>query len=312
MPPVQSLAVIPSGPARKNVPTVMILSAVLAAALAALSGLVRRGRQLRGTTLLAPCGWTLAALAMLVLSQLIAAGQVAEANWVQHVRYLAGCATFCPLMAVLGAKRPQDRAWQFVVLSLYIVLALPALQQWLARPFANFELHSAWQWFVCILIAVGLFNSLPTRYWPSALLAAAGQGSLLWPWLPLQDFRSQLTEPAELASLGAMFWCLSVALWAWDLPRRRSTPSPADRVWLDFRDLLGAMWSLRVMERINAAGTQLNWPLRLRWGGWTGKPHAADETIEMPPAMLRSWRMLLRRFVSPEWIDRRLSPPVGP
>jgi hypothetical protein len=56
-----------------------------------------------------------------------------------------------------------------------------------------------------------------------------------------------------------------------------------------------------VIERINTAASQCGWQARLGWRGWTieGQP---------PPALERSLRMLLRRFVSPEWIDRRLRP----
>ena len=92
-----------------------------------------------------------------------------------------------------------------------------------------------------------------------------------------------------------------MALWGFDLPRRRGARQPLDRLWLDFRDLVGTLWALRVAERINTASAQCGWSARLGWHGWTldGPP---------PAAMERSLRMLLRRFVSPQWIDQRLRP----
>ena len=141
------------------------------------------------------------------------------AGW-QHVRYLAAVATLCPSVAVLGAKRPQDRGWQFIVASLWLVAALPSLQQWFARPNAALDLHVAWRWFLLILIAIGLFNILPTRYWPTSLLTAAGQACLLTRHLPLADSWS-IANHQYLWPLGAVLWCVAVALWGFDLPRRR-------------------------------------------------------------------------------------------
>lgn len=285
--------------------TSAVEAAVLAALLAALVGLARRWRSLAGTTLRAPWYWMLAALAALAACEL-ATLSGAHAGWTQHVRYLAAVATFCPLMAVLGAKRPQDRGWQFIVASLWIVAALPSVEQWFTRPHAALELHTAWRWFLLILIAIGLFNGLPTRYWASSLLTAAGQACLLSAHLPLSaGWQGGTADAATLWRLGAIAWCAAVALWGWDLPRRRGTRPPLDRLWLDFRDLVGAMWALRVADRINAASAQSGWSARLGWHGWTfdGEP---------PPALERSLRMLLRRFVSPQWIDRRLIEPGEP
>ena len=39
--------------------------------------------------------------------------------------FAAAMIVFCPAMALLGAKRPQDKPWQLIVLSLWGILALP-------------------------------------------------------------------------------------------------------------------------------------------------------------------------------------------
>src|SRR5688572_13251151 len=103
---------------------ILSINAIAAAVTAALAGLAWRWRSLEGSTLRARWYWTLAALTAL------AAGAAAtlydsHAEWLAHVRYLAAVATLCPSVAVLGAKRPQDRGWQFIVASLWLVAALP-------------------------------------------------------------------------------------------------------------------------------------------------------------------------------------------
>src|SRR5438132_5998673 len=101
------------------------------AALSGIVGLVALGLvrpRLRGTTLLAPWWWSLFSLAavMSVETMLGSSSAGGDVRWAPAARYAAAVTTFGPIMAVLGAKRPQDRAWQFIVLSLLVVLALPS------------------------------------------------------------------------------------------------------------------------------------------------------------------------------------------
>ncbi len=42
-----------------------------------------------------------------------------------------------------------------------------------------------------------------------------------------------------------------------------------DRVWTDFRDLFGTVWSLRVMERVNETARLQQWNWELTWSGFT-------------------------------------------
>jgi hypothetical protein len=275
---------------------------LLIMAAAALAGWQSRWRQLSGTTLRAACYWSLAALAALLLATTTSS---------VHLRYVATVATFCPLVSILGAKRPQDRAWQFIVAALWLVLALPGLQQLLSRGGVNLDLHAAWQWFLAILILLGLFNGLPTRLWPSSLLTALAQTLMLLNQLPL-PLEPSAANIAQAWQAGVLIWWASAALWGFDQPRRRDLAG-WDRVWLDFRDLVGAIWAIRVAERINAAARLCGWKSHLKWGGFVP---IDQSTLE--PALQRSFRMVLRRFVSPDWIDRRLiersyhSPPRPP
>lgn len=105
----------------------------------------KRGR-LRDTTIQAPCYWTL--FAILVLTGTEIGLDLLDADkttvWYQPVRYAAAVATFCPPMAVLGAKRPQDHGWQIVVLSLWLILLVPSTQWLLLQPGESMHFHPAW------------------------------------------------------------------------------------------------------------------------------------------------------------------------
>ena len=87
-------------------------------------------RRLRGTTLSAALAWAVVAVfAIGTVEFFHACGSIVTGSGVQiTLRYVAAITTFCPVMAVLGAKRPQHRAWQLIVVSLWCVLALPAAE----------------------------------------------------------------------------------------------------------------------------------------------------------------------------------------
>jgi hypothetical protein len=213
-------------------------------------------------------------------------------------------------MAVLGAKRPQDRGWQFIVLSLLVVLWLPTLEALLRRPQVGLQLHGARQWFLAILIALGVFNWLPTRYWLASLAVTTAQLMMLAPFLPvLAGYRDAwpLVEPAVSLCVSSLV-TIAVLQVALGVPRPRPSPHGMDCWWLAFRDAFGAVWALRVLERINAASAMYRWPVRLSWNGFIRQSRVAGEQSPppgMPPAMERTFRMLLRRFVGPEWFAAR-------
>jgi hypothetical protein len=172
-------------------------------------------------------------------------------------------------MAVLGAKRPQDRGWQWVVFSLWIVLLVPALQAVAARSSGSVELFAAWQFLLAALISMGLLNYLPTRYALAAMLLAAGQLVLLRPYL-LAVADEQSWRTCGVALLGA------ATAATWFTARRAGVPSlvvqessAMQRVnerWFHFRDRWGAFWGLRILQRVNQTAELGAWPVRLEWG----------------------------------------------
>jgi hypothetical protein len=128
------------------------------------------------TTLTSAWWWTLVALVGWGGVELIAAsGGEADRAWLVLLRFVAISLSFCPLVSLIGAKRPQHVAWNFVVASLWAIVALPAGEAFFLHPGRPVEMGDARGWFLWILILLGPINFVPTRHWPSALLLAGGQ-----------------------------------------------------------------------------------------------------------------------------------------
>lgn len=281
---------------------------VLLAVPLALAGLwILRWQTVRGTTLVAPWVWASISLVTLVAVELLLALQGTPAPaWAPAARYAAAVSTFTPIMALLGAKRPQDRGWQWIVLSLWAILCQPAGEWLLFGGVA--EIHPARFWFQMILVFVGATNGLGTRNWLTSALYCGGQILLLLP------FHS--AEP-PIAAGSAAFWgtigiflsAVSVTITSSSASGHSSStplnsPTTLDRVWLDFRDEFGVVWALRIMERVNTSARMYDWPVQLTWQGLRDRDSLLTE---IPPLVEESFRTLLRRFVSAEWIDERLA-----
>jgi hypothetical protein len=273
------------------------LFAAMALALAFVA--LRAFQRLRGTTLAAPAAWaTAAALAIaLVEAALAALGNAISPLASSLLRYTAAVGTFCPLMAVLGAKRPQDRGWQWIVLSLWIALVVPAGQAWLTASGTSFQLPPMWS-----LLVVALFALLPLNYGPTSrggktMFATLGQASLHGQWI--------MSDPMPLMATGVGLALILVAS-VWPARPELSTApnlfTSADAFtvrWLAFRDGWGAFWGLRVMNRINESADAGHWPVRLAWGGFVPVDEQAvagafDDQIA--PQIRQAMDSLLWRF----------------
>jgi hypothetical protein len=266
----------------------------LAAALAAFVALLAAAgfRMARGTTLAAPLAWAIASAAALALVEAALAwnGPALSASTASLLRYAAAVGTFCPLMAVLGAKRPQDRGWQWIVLSLWIILLVPAGQAWAGRTGGALALAPLWRLMLGALIALGLLNYLPTRHaFASAMIAVAQMGLL-------EDYFTAPSSDSATHRLGAAALLAIAAVRIAGSTRRRgliaeatngaSAPddplAPFTHRWLAFRDAWGAFWALRILHRINETATLSHWPVRLQWNGFV----PVDPTINQTPPPL--------------------------
>jgi hypothetical protein len=278
------------------------LSLVLGGAVVSMALLLCACRRLSGTTLVAVCAWALVSVVSLAAVEVaiyLLRDGIAR-NLREALRWVATCSTFCPMMAQLGAKRPQDRGWQWIVLSLWVILSLPAVESLaLSR---SMQISTAWWAFAMLLVAIGVLNILPTRHWRSAIFAGMAQTVLLL------AHRQGSIEPSAFC----MYMLLAAIIAAFVCARnKRETATPLDRAWLDFRDMFGAVWALRIAEQLNKSSAMYGWGVSLRWHGLTntesGKPAAALPAAT-EAAIVQSLRTLLRRFVSPAWLDARLPP----
>ena len=95
----------------------------------------------RGSTAVPAALWSAAAstaFAMTILQQATVELDVATMG---IYRVVFAALSVCPVMSLLGAKRPQYGVWQFIVGSLAAVLALPAVYAVLIHPGALPNLH---------------------------------------------------------------------------------------------------------------------------------------------------------------------------
>lgn len=264
-------------------------------------------RSLQGLTLMAPWAWAVASAVLL--------GASALPSWGSHAvrtpwEYMAAISTFCPLMALLGAKRPQHTAWQWVVCSLWVILCLPAFEWWLFHQGHPREMHMARCFFLGVLIVVGVGNMLFTRYAPAAILFGLGQLSLIGPFVA--DLPNAAAASAPV--LGRLL-LLAAGLTTLLASRGAAVPTwPLNRVWVDFRDAYGAVWALRQMDRLNATSRQQGWNVVLTWQGFEGPDGESVNHLssESQAELLDAFRALLTRFVSPAWLAERLRAPATP
>jgi hypothetical protein len=280
-------------------------SPFLNVALLAIAALLLAWRmpRLRGTTLLGPWFWAMIGLLVLVAAELWLWDDGRNEH-AASVRFLAACGTFCPLISLLGAKRPQHTAWHFVVAALWAVLALPSLEAMFLHRGQSLEIHAMRGWFLWVLIGLEAVNLLPTRFWNSTLLFTASQVLLFANQLPWIEAPPNV--PKE--TIGCLGVLLAILVASLNVPRR-SALHPYDKLWLDFRDSFGALWAMRAAERINAAAQLNDWPIRLGWNGFQSSQNGnslENLSKNLEPAIQQALVNLLRRFVSSEWISQRL------
>lgn len=290
-----------------TIPAGWPVTAVCAVALAVAVGLLARGyRAVADTTLVPAWLWSLAAVAALAAVPIAASAfpRLAAAEYLVPLQLAAATLSFCPVIALLGAMRPQHHYWNFIVLSAWVMLALPAAEAFFMNRGQRLEISDARAWFLWIMILLGPVNFLATRFAASAVLVAAGQFVLFAEHLPLVN-RPVSRSPLPVA-LVLMSGALVAALLAARSPQ--TSGNPYDRLWRGFRDSFGMLWGLRFAERVNAAAAMYGWSFRLNWSGLRdadGRPvEDFDPAVEQQ--LRATLRGLLRRFISPARIAQQL------
>ncbi len=302
--------------ANNDQPSYAAMTIALAVTLPAALILLRAYRALAGTTLIIPWAWCCGVFALAsftCLDAALAPGSSRMSSFAA-IHFVAACGTLCPLVALLGAKRPQHSAWSYVVLALWAMLALPAAEVIFLQPGQALEINAFRGWFLWILIAAELLNFGMTRYGMSSLLLVAGQIVWLRDYLPLLPLIPPILSGwSELLGLVLVSLAI-VSAWGFSLRNSRNVNvSVYDRVWFDFRDSFGLFWALRLTERVNDGANQAGWDFDLGWTGFRTKQDFAplgELAPEIEAPLRNNLQGLLRRFVSQQWISQRLGPPL--
>jgi hypothetical protein len=268
--------------------------------------MVRARPALRPTTLLTAWNWGMAALVLWCAAWIgTLALPESAVGWVDLCWYLAALLLLCATVAVLGAKRPGARVWGwFVLVPLMCVLGWPTLFTFREgvppQPLVLMDPAVLAFGVVCVM---GVGNYFGTRFAPAAgclglalVAAVAPFGGARVPW-PMAAETSRIVATCSLAAAGGLARMLAMVV-----PEEASA---FDRLWFDFRDYFGIVWGRRIQDRFNDAAAKSNWPARIGLDGfhWEAGTSASADQREAIEAALR-W--LLRRFVDPDWIDRRL------
>jgi len=279
----------------------LFVGAVLGGAL--LWTLLTIRNRLSGTTLIAPHTWGILS-ATAVTACTVSRGDIPE----NSIAYLAAISTCLPTVALLGAKKPQNVAWQWIVAGLWIILSIPGFNA-IIHGQGIVEIGSIWGSLLVVLIFLPVGNYWATRYRLSALLFAFAQAVLFIECGILQIGQvQQATEAAISVRLDTLSIAVALVamLLARSAPHRHAirTTVPLARAWYEFSELYGILWSKRVGDRVAQLSATSEPHAALHPDQWISHPAAASETGEMPTEMEGTLRNLLLRFVSSKWIDR--------
>lgn len=254
-------------------------------------------RRCRGSTLTAPLAWVAGCSGLLAIVELGGAVVGPAPQQPTLLRYLTIVGTFCPLVAVLGAKRPQDRAWQATVAALWVVLALPGLHAAAAQ--ATPQLSGPWAAFAIVLCLMPCVCYGPTRRRVPAAFATLGHLSFVAPLV------SEAAAPATgWWMLCGSWWCfLAAAATCWSAasaPRDEPPPDVAahlsdadfaeflERRWVRFCAGWGALWGLRLAARLNQTAELQQWPVRVGLQGFrAAEAERSAATRDASPAATR-------------------------
>ena len=272
--------------------------------------------RVRGSTAV-PAAWWGVAAGLALAAERFAADPYADDAAVLACRRLCIVALgLCPGMSLLGAKRPQHGVWQAIVASLAVVILLPAATAALVRPGAPPDVHLLARLLVAAIILVGWLNHAATRRAVPAAALALGQALLARAFLP---WGSGLVTAADLAdaigtvlvvagAVGAAFWpAARYQAVRGGIPGDGSTAEwhATSAAWIAFRETFGAAWTLRVAERFDTVAREQGWPCRL---GWSGAEPVGEGSPGWSRDARRTFVALLRRFVTPAWLERHRLP----
>lgn len=221
--------------------------------------------------------------------------------------YWAAVLSCCPAISVLGARRPTSSIWTwFIILPLIAVLGWPAVTALVHFPQilpVRVQLPVLIGFVIVLIMGGG--NYLGTRYALGVLLIATATLMVLW---PVTTYYQGETARSGLRAWGPLLFSTGI-LWGFQQAARpTSVESGFDRVWFDFCDAFGIVWSIRIQDRINRTAEQEQWAARLGTEGFVWDSPLTKKSRQYTEDRMRhTLHWLLRRFVEPDWIDSRLA-----
>lgn len=227
--------------------------------------------------------------------------------WQDQAWYWTTVISCCPLIAVLGAKRPTARVWTwFIILPLIAVLGWPAVTVLIRFPEVT-PLDIQLPVFIGfgLVIVMGAGNYLGSRYGLSTALSSAALLICLCPSSNL--FQGDLEQATLWRGVAALLMGLSLFHAIRQANRPAVDENRFDQLWFDFRDAFGIVWSIRIQDRINQTAEREKWIVRLGTEGFIWEQNVPDDVYsETVQRLTQTLHWLLRRFVDPEWVKSRL------
>lgn len=284
--------------------TLILVAIVSIGMILAWRALIRLPASLKLTTLVPAANWGLAAATLWTMTWL--ADHVLR--WISksaadHLWYACAVISLCPAIAVLGSRRPGSRVWTwFILIPMLFALGWPVMTLWIqGSDIRGLQLETPQLVGYLLVLVMGTGNYFGTRYTLPGLLFVIGN--------VINVLSSSVICPGWLSD---RWW---VRLWATACVvqailmagRKDNIPSTVNdrfnQLWFDFFDQFGIVWGRRIQERVNFIAVKEGWPARLELHGvqWTTEPDPETEA-----RLEHTFRWLLRRFVDPAWIDRRL------
>jgi len=264
------------------------------------------GNPVRRTSLTAAWRWGITAVLAWSLTTIGTAWASRGSPLLDQLWLWTAILTICPLIAVLGARRPASRVWSwFILLPLMAVLGWPAFTvMWHWPVLVPLKVQAPIGVGFGLITLMGMGNYIGTRFTVPAILAGIAIFLALVPLSTRAALNRESTQlvhaAASLVAATAFFSALRQGL------RTGAEESPYDRLWFDFRDTFGIVWSVRIQDRLNETAEKEAWCCRLGPDGFHWNPVVSTEhRQETRDRLEHALRWHLRRFVDPEWIDER-------
>lgn len=259
-----------------------------------------------GTSLTPAWWWTIPA--MLVWSASTIIGENAGGT-LDYLAYASVVLMLAPFVAVLGARRPGVGAWNwFVVLPMIVVLQWPAVSAVAMGSIReSFVLPQPMSFGVGLVMVMGLGNYFGTRFTAPVLLFGVGPAiilrSLVLPGMKRSPEIADCVIYANIAiAAAAVVFLVRSRPAVHAAERALERRQQLDSIWHDFQQLFGVVWSKRLMDRLNQFAQRENWSGTFGLDGF----QLRDGETSIDDAAVSRIRWVLRRFVDPEWLDKRL------